>query len=49
MGQELIKVHLIKNGYIWDTHFYVPCMGRMYFNIGSARKAISMFNKRRGC
>lgn len=46
MGQELIKIYIVKDGNIWDTHFYVPCMGRMYFNLGSARKAISMFNKR---
>lgn len=49
MNQEIIKVYMIKNGSIWDTHFYVPCMGKMYFNLGSARKSIAMFNKRRGC
>lgn len=46
MGQDLLHVYLLKDGIVWDTHFYVPCMGRMYLTIGSARKAISMFNKR---
>lgn len=46
MGQDLLHVLLVKDGIVWDTQFYVPCLGRMYVNIGSARKAISMFNKR---
>jgi hypothetical protein len=49
MGQDLIKVQLIKDGIIWDTQYYVPCLARTYGNVSSARKAISMFNKRRGC
>ena len=49
MGHDLIKVHLIKDGILWDTVYYVPCIARSYGNIGSARKAISMFIKRGGC
>lgn len=48
MGQDLIKVFIVKDGIIWDTLYYVPCLGRTYDNCGSARKAISMFNKRGG-
>lgn len=49
MSQDLIKVQLIKDGILWDTQYYVPCLARTYGNVGSARKAISMFNKRGGC
>lgn len=45
MGQDLIKVFVVKDGIVWDTLYYVPCLGRTYDKIGSARKAISMFNK----
>lgn len=48
MGQDLIKVFVVKDGIIWDTIYYVPCLGRTYDNCGSARKAISMFNKQGG-
>lgn len=48
MGQDLLKVYIVKDGIVWDTLYYVPCIGRTYNNCGSARKAISMFNKHRG-
>ena len=48
MGQDIIIIHVKKKDVFFDTLFYVPCLGRTYINVGSARKAISMFNKSGG-
>lgn len=48
LGQDIIIIHIMKDDVFFDTLFYVPCLARSYSNVGSARKAISMFNKRGG-
>ena len=49
MGKVIIKVNFLRDHVIWDTSYYVPCLSRTYTNLGSARKAISMFLKRGVC
>ena len=49
MGKVIIKVNFLRDRVIWGSFYYVPCLGRVYDNCGSARKAVSMYLKRGGC